>query len=168
MILPIWAVFFTFSLPPSADSIYINITLLNGKQDFLKQPEANTDLVDFLGLIYYSIKALLKEISLYLLSHFRISIILLTCPDNINVILQVWNQPKSHVPAKSHKLHWRKASYLHYFHWNLCSLSVCSCSCEDSRIPHWQLNLNSDIFITEDLYCLKAIDSNFVWIGGNI
>ena len=31
-----------------------------------------------------------------------------------------------------------------------------------------QLNLISDISIAEDLYCLKAVDSNFVQNGGNI
>ena len=43
------------------------------------------------------IKALLKQISLYLLSHFCIRIILLTCPDNKSVRN---HQPKSCVPAK--------------------------------------------------------------------
>ena len=38
VILPTWAVFWAFSLPPSADSAYINIISTNGKQDVLKQP----------------------------------------------------------------------------------------------------------------------------------
>ena len=42
--------------------------------------------------------------------------------------------------------------------------SVCSGSCEDSRVP--PLNLYWDISIAEDLYCLKAVDRNFDWNGG--
>ena len=42
----------------------------------------------------------------------------------------------------------------YYFNWNLRSLSVCSSSCEDSRVP--PLNLYYDISIAEDLHCLKA------------
>ena len=38
LILPTWAVFFAFSLPPSVDPTYINI--ITSKQDALKQPEA--------------------------------------------------------------------------------------------------------------------------------
>ena len=53
VILPTWAVFWAFSLPPSADSAYINIISTNGKQDVLKQPEANTDLLYFSGLSYH-------------------------------------------------------------------------------------------------------------------
>ena len=41
----------------------------------------------------------------------------------------------------------------YYFNWNLRSLSVCSCSCEDSRVP--SLNLYYDISIAEDLHCWK-------------
>ena len=52
----------------------------------------------------------------------------------------------------------------YYFNWNLCSLSVCSCTCEDSRVP--PLNHYWDIFIAEDLHCLKAVDRNFVRNGG--
>ena len=52
----------------------------------------------------------------------------------------------------------------YYFNWNLRSLSVCSCSCEDSRVP--PLNFYYDIFITEDLHCFKAVDRNFVRNGG--
>ena len=47
---PMWAVFFTFSLPPSADSAFNNIISTNGKQDVLKQPEANTNLSYFLAV----------------------------------------------------------------------------------------------------------------------
>ena len=52
----------------------------------------------------------------------------------------------------------------YYFNWNLRSLSVCSCSCEDSRVP--PLNLYYNISIAEDLHSLKAVDSNFVPNGG--
>ena len=52
----------------------------------------------------------------------------------------------------------------YYFNWNLCSLSVSSCSCEDSRVP--PLNLYYDISIAEDLHCSKAVDRSFVRNGG--
>ena len=48
----------------------------------------------------------------------------------------------------------------YYFNWNLRSLSVCSCSCEDSRVP--PLNLYWDISIAEDFHCLKAVDRNLL------
>ena len=51
-------------------------------------------------------KTLLKQIPLCLLSHSHIRIIVLTCPDNIDVIYYQSarnRQPKSCVPAKSHK-----------------------------------------------------------------
>ena len=70
---------------------------MNGKQDVLKQPEANKDLLYFSALTYYKSSA--EKISLCLLSHFRIRIIVLTCPDNKSA----GNQPKSCMPAKSHK-----------------------------------------------------------------
>ena len=41
----------------------------------------------------------------------------------------------------------------YYFNWNLHSLSVCSCSCEDSRVP--PLNLYYDVSIAEDLQTVK-------------
>ena len=56
--------------------------------------------------LWVIIKALLKTISLYLLSHFSIRIIVLTCPDNKSAR----NQPKSCVPAKSHKSQWCQAN----------------------------------------------------------
>ena len=52
-------------------------------------PMANTDLFYFSAPSYY--KALL---------HFRVGIIVLTCPDNKSAR---YHQPKSCVPAKSHK-----------------------------------------------------------------
>ena len=74
---------------------------MDGKQDvlILKQPEANTDLLYISALSYYT--SSVEKISLYLLSHFRIRIIVLACPD-INKSARN-HQPKSCVPAKSHK-----------------------------------------------------------------
>ena len=60
-----------------------------------------------LGVI---IKALLKWISLYLLSHFGIRIIVLTCPD-INKSARN-HQPKSWLPAKSHNSQWCEANII--------------------------------------------------------
>ena len=54
------------------------------------------------------IKALLKQISLYLLSQFHIRIIALTCPDNKSARN---HQPKSCVP-KSHKSRWCEANII--------------------------------------------------------
>ena len=128
--------FCALSLPPSADSAKINIISTNDKQDeqdVLKQPEANTDFfVIFFGselsvivnVTSVIVKALLTQISLCLLSHFRIRIIMLTCPDNKSARS---HQPKSCVPAKSHKSQWCEVNTKFYFNWNLRSLSVCSC-----------------------------------------
>ena len=115
--------------------------------------------------LWVIIKALLKQISLYLLSHFRLRIIVLTCPDNKSARN---HQPKSYLPTKSHESQWCEANigqyYFNQFNWNLRSLSVCSCSCEDLRVP--PLNLYWDISIAENLHCLKAVDRNFVRNGG--
>jgi len=96
LILSTWAGFSAFSLP--ADSAYINFISTNGKQDILKQPETNIDLLYFSGPSYY--KSSFETNSLYLLSLPRNRIIMLTCAG--------------------------------------------------------------------DLYCLQAVDSNFVRNGGNI
>ena len=57
VILPPWAVFsLSLSLPMQILPMYsyINIYIsTNGKQDVLKQPEANTDLLYFSALSYY-------------------------------------------------------------------------------------------------------------------
>ena len=53
ILVPTWAVFFAISLPHSADSAKINIISTNGKEDVLKQPEANTDFLYFSALSYY-------------------------------------------------------------------------------------------------------------------
>ena len=75
---------------------------MNGiKQDVLKQPEANTDLLYFSALSNY--KSSVETNFPILLSHFRIRIIVLTCPD-INKSTRN-HQPKSCVPEKSHKNH---------------------------------------------------------------
>ena len=55
-------------------------------------------------------KALLRKISLYLLSHFRIRIIVLTCPD-INKSARN-HQTKSWVHTKSHKSQWCEANII--------------------------------------------------------
>ena len=115
--------------------------------------------------LWVIIKALLKQISLYLLSHSRIRIIVLTCPDNINVMLQVCKKSSAEIMRACKITQITMMRGQCYFNWNLRSLSVCSCSCEDSRVP--PLNLYWDISIAEDLYCLKAVDRNFVRNGGN-
>ena len=107
--------FFRFLSPPFADPTYIN-----GKQDVLKQPEANKD---FFSLLYFRlwviIKALLKQISVYLLSHSHISIIVLTCPDNINVLLQVSKKSSAEImhAFKITQITMLRGQY--YFKWNL-------------------------------------------------
>ena len=148
---------FFFFLPPSADSAQINMISTNGKEDVLKQPvKVNTDLLYFLALSYYKCSA--EKISLYLPSHFRIRIIVLTYPENKSAR----NQPKSCLQCKITEITMMRGQY--YFNWNLCSLSVCSCSCEDSRVP--PLNVYYDISIAEDLHCFKAVNRNFVRNGG--
>ena len=72
--------FLASSLPPSADPTYINI-LTNSKQDILKEPEVNTNLLYFLALSYYK-SSVEKNFPIFL-SHSCIRIIVLTCPDNI-------------------------------------------------------------------------------------
>ena len=104
MILPTWAVVsLSLSLSPQIlpKSTYLSQrTVMNGKQDFLKQPEANTDLLYFSALSYY--KSSVETNFPILLSHFRIRIVVLTCPDNKSARN---HQPKSCVPEKSHKNH---------------------------------------------------------------
>ena len=60
---------------------------------------------------------------------------------------------------QNHTNHNDARSGQYYFNWNLPSLSICSCSCEDSRVP--QLNRYSVISIAGDPYCSKAVDSTF-------
>ena len=84
------------SLPPQTlpNSTLSQRTVMNGKQDVLQQPEANTDLLYFWALRYY--KSSVETNFPILLSHFR------TCLDDKSARN---HQPKSCVPEKSHKNH---------------------------------------------------------------
>ena len=84
-ILPIWYI-----------STFLNIST-KGKQDVLKQPEANTDWLYFSALSYY--KRSVENNFLYLLLHFRIRIILLTRPDNLREI------SRNHACLQNHTNH---------------------------------------------------------------
>ena len=101
MILPTWAVFLLFlSLPPSADSAYMIYQHLISQQTVNKQNKMSWSnprqtQICYIFRLWVITKALLKKTSLYLLSHFRIRVIVLTCPDNKSAR----NQPKSCVPA---------------------------------------------------------------------
>ena len=94
---------FAIPLPHSADFAKINIistnAVMNGKQDVLKQPKANTDLLYFSALSYY--KSSVETNFPILLSYFRIRIVVLTCPDNKSARNY---QPKLCVPEKSDKI----------------------------------------------------------------
>ena len=125
VILPPSAVFSSISLPPQILPISTSGISKNGKQDVLKQPEANTYLLYFSAGSYY--KSSVEKISLYLISHFCIRIIVLTCP-GIN------KSARNHQPTcKITQIIMMRGQY--YFNSNLRSLSVCSCPCEDSRVP---------------------------------
>ena len=93
--------------------------------------------------LWVIIKALLKIICLYLLSHFRIRIILLS------VLISLQEISRNRACLQNHTITMMRGQY--YVNRNLRSLSVCSCSCEDSRVP--PLNLYYDISIAEDLHC---------------
>ena len=67
---------------------HLNIST-NGKQDGLKQPEANTDLLYFSAVTYY--KCSVEKKCPYICYR----IIVLTCPDNKSVR----NQPKPCLPT---------------------------------------------------------------------
>ena len=134
VILPTWAVFsLSLSLPPQISSIIST----NGKQDAARRLEATWGKHGFLCYIFrlwVILKALLKQFP------YHIWIIVLTCADNKSARN---HQPKySCVPAKSHKSQWCEANTISI---EIFSLSVCSCSCEDSRVP--PLNLYKDISI---------------------
>ena len=113
VILPAWAVFsLSLFFPPQIlpKSTLSQRTVNKTQQDVLKQPEANMEFF----VIFFSSElssVAVKQISLYLLWHFRIRItcILLTCPDNKSVRN---HQSKSRVPAKSHKSQWCKANII--------------------------------------------------------
>ena len=109
--------------------------------------------------LWVIIKALLKKISLYLLSHFRIRIIV----EHVLITsLQEISRNHACLQCKITQITMMRGQY--YFNWNLRSLSVCSYSCEDSRVS--PLNLYYDTSIAEDLHCLKTVDRNFVRNGG--
>ena len=63
--------------------------------------------------------------------------------------------------AKSHKWQWYEANIISI---EIFAPFVCSCSCQDSRVP--PLNLYYDTSVAEDLHCWKAVDRNFVRNGG--
>ena len=97
--LPPWVVF-PISLPPSADSAY----MIYMYQHLISQRTVNINAswsnprqtqICYIFRLWDIINALLKKISLYLLSQFRIRIIVLTCPDNKSAR----NQQRSCVPA---------------------------------------------------------------------
>ena len=146
--------FFSLSLSLPPQMIY---QLLNNIQDVLKQPEANTDLLNFSALSYY--KSSVEKISLYLLLHFRIRVIVLHV---LITSLQEISRNHACLHCKITQITMMRGRY--YFIWNLRSLSVWSCSCEDSRVL--PLNLYYDISLADDLHCLKAVDRNFVRNGG--
>ena len=135
---------------------------MNGKQDAARRLEATLGKHGFLCYIFrlrVIIKALLKQISLYLLLHFHIRIIVLTCPDNKSARN---HQPKSCLPAKSYKSQWCEA--------NVISIEIFApCQFVPVRVKTREYQhqiFYYDISIAEDLHCLKAVDRNFVWNGG--
>ena len=112
VILPWWAVF-SLSLSLRRFCLYQHVI---SQRTVNKTSWSNPrqTRICYIFQLWAVIKALLKKISQYLLSHFRIRIIVLTCPD-INKPARN-HQPKSCVPARSHKLQLRGQ---YYFNWNL-------------------------------------------------
>ena len=106
VILPTWVVFLLFLSPFLRGSLAI-LTLSRRTVKKTSWSNPRQTRICYIFRVWVIIKALLKQISLYLLSHSRIRIIVLTCPDNINVILQVYKKSSAEimraVPAKSHK-----------------------------------------------------------------
>ena len=157
--------FFAISLPPSADSAKININSTNGKQDAARRLEATRDKHEFLCYIFrlwVIIKALLKQISLYLLSHFRIRIIVLTCLLITSLQEIISRNPaclQNHTnPNDARPILFQLKSSLPFslflFVWRLESTTP------KSLLRH----LNSGI--AEDLHCLKAVDRTLFENGG--
>ena len=112
VILPTWAAFpLSLSLPPQIlpKSTLSQRTVNKTQQNILRQPEAKHGFLCYIVRLRVIIKALLKQISLCLLSHFRIRIIALTCPDNKSARN---HQRKSCVPAKSYKSQWCEANVI--------------------------------------------------------
>ena len=92
--------FFALSLPPFADSAYMIYQHLISQRTVNKTVKTSWSKprqTRFCSIfrLWVIINALLKKICLYLLSHFGIRIIVVTCPDNKSLR----NQPKSCVPA---------------------------------------------------------------------
>ena len=80
VILPTWAAFsLSLSLPPQ---ILPKSTLSQRTVNKTSWSNPRQTRICYIFRRWVIIKALLKQISLYLLSHFRIRIIVLTCPDN--------------------------------------------------------------------------------------
>ena len=103
MVLPPWAVFHYLS--PSLRRFCQNQHYLNERSWTVNKTSwsnpRQTRICNIFRL-WVMINALLKKISLYLLSHFRVRIIVLTCFDNKSAR----NHPKSCVPAmQNHKNH---------------------------------------------------------------
>ena len=123
--------FFAISLPPSADSACMIYQHLISQRTVNKTSWSNPrqTRICYIFRLWVIIKALLKRNS------FRIRIILLTCPDNKSAKN---HQPKSCMPAKSHKSQWCEASIISV--WNLRSLCLfLACSCEESTTTKFLL-----------------------------
>ena len=111
VILSMWTVFFAISLPPSLRRfcLYQNFKISQRTVNKTSWSNPRQTRIWYIFRLWVIIEALLKQIFLYLLSHFRIRIIVLTCPDNKSARN---HQPKSCVPAKSHKSQWCEANII--------------------------------------------------------
>ena len=105
MILPPWAVFRYRS--PSLRRFCLIYQHLIFQRTVNKTPWSNPrqTRICYILQLWLVIKALLKKISLYLLSHFRIRIIVLACPDNKSAR----SQPESCVPAMQNHTNYNDA-----------------------------------------------------------
>ena len=100
--------FFTISLPPALCRFCLyHLTTRTVNKTSWSNPRQTR--ICYIFRLWIIVKALLRQISLCLLSHFRIRIIVLTCPDNKSARNP---QPKSYMPAKSHKSQWCEASII--------------------------------------------------------
>ena len=99
VILPMWAVFFALSLRLQIlpKSTWSQQTV---KKTSWSNPSRQTRIC-YIFWLWVIIKALLKQISLYLLSHFCIRMIILTCPDNKSAR----NHQPNHVCLQNHTNH---------------------------------------------------------------
>ena len=89
--------FIAFSLLPSVNPTYIKISTNRNKQDVLKQPEANTDLLYFSTLSYYKSSA---ETNFPIFATVFLHI-LITC--YVTSRQEIISQNHACMPAKSHK-----------------------------------------------------------------